>query len=78
MKSHHNHHRRNSSVTSLSASAAKNPEKIERLQAFDKWRAEQTDLSPNLFITEIYVHLSHDSVELQSNNKLPQKLTKNY
>ena len=59
MKSHHNHHRRNSSVTSLSASAAKNPEKIERLQAFDKWRAEQTDLSPNLFITEIYVHLSH-------------------
>ena len=59
MKSHHNHHRRNSSVTSLSASAAKNPEKIEKLQAFDKWRTEQTDLCPNLVITEVYVHLSH-------------------
>lgn len=59
MKSHHNHHRRNSSVTSLSASAAKNPEKIERLQAFDKWKQEQTDLSPNLVISEVHVHLSY-------------------
>lgn len=53
------HHRRNSSVTSLSASAAKNPEKIERLQAFDKWRNIQTDLSPGLIISALYVHLSH-------------------
>lgn len=53
------HHRRNSSVTSLSASAAKNPEKIERLQAFDKWRTVQTDLSPDLRINALYVHLSH-------------------
>lgn len=53
------HHRRNSSVTSLSASAAKNPEKIERLQAFDKWRNMQTDLSPGLIITTLYVRLSH-------------------
>lgn len=59
--SHHHsqHHRRNSSVTSLSASAAKYPEKIERLQAFDKWRHLQTDLNPGLMITTIYVHLSH-------------------
>lgn len=53
------HHRRNSSVASLSASAARNPEKIERLQAFDKWRTEQTDLCPSLIINGIYVHLSH-------------------
>lgn len=56
---HSHHHRRNSSVTSLSASAAKYPEKIERLQAFDKWRNLQTDLNPGLMITAIYVHLSH-------------------
>ena len=63
MKSHsfyNNHHRRNSSVSSLSASAARNPEKIERLQAFDKWRTQQTDLGPvKHIITSIYVHLSH-------------------
>ena len=61
---HHNqqHHRRNSSVTSLSASAAKNPEKIERLQAFDKWRNMQTDLSPELMINALYVHLGHRTV----------------
>lgn len=53
------HHKRNSSVASLSASAAKNPEKIEKLQAFDKWRNEQTDLRPDLVINAIYVHLSH-------------------
>jgi hypothetical protein len=57
----HHHHRRNSSVTSLSASAAKNPEKIEKLQAFDKWRTVQTDLSPDLMINALFVHLSHRS-----------------
>ena len=57
--SHQQHHKRNSSVTSLSASAAKNSEKIERLQAFDKWRTIQTDLSLDLNINALYVHLSH-------------------
>lgn len=53
------HHRKSSSITSLSAIAARNPEKIERLQAFDKWKSDKTDLCPNLLISNVFLRSSH-------------------
>lgn len=55
----HNHHKRNSSVTSISATAAKNPEKIEKIQEFEKWRHEMTALCFDLVISSVNVHASH-------------------
>ena len=55
----HHHHRKSSSITSLSAAAARNPEKIQRLQAFDKWKSDQTDLCPNLLISNVFLRSSH-------------------
>lgn len=57
--SHIHHHKRNSSVTSISATAARNPERIEKLQEFDKWRHEKTSLCFDMVISGIYVHSSH-------------------
>lgn len=53
------HHRKNSSVISLNASSSKNSEKIERLQAFDKWKLEKTIPSFSSKVNSVNVHFSH-------------------
>lgn len=52
----HQHHRRNSSISSLSASAAGDPDKIQRQQALDRWCVDQADLCPDFSITAVRVH----------------------
>lgn len=50
-------HRRSSSVISLSTSAVgHNPQKIEKIQSFDRWRQRQTDLCPDFLISGVYLH----------------------
>lgn len=54
------HHRKHSSITSISASVAGNAGKIERLQAFNQWRIVQSDLCHDFIITGLLVHRVDD------------------
>ncbi len=50
------HHRKHSSITSISTKTAGNADKIERFQAFNQWRFIQADLYHDFIITGLLVH----------------------
>lgn len=56
------HHRKHSSIVSISTNVAGNADKIERYQAFNQWRFVQGDLYHDFIVTGMIVHLG-DSKE---------------
>lgn len=54
------HHRKSSSISSISPGVTGDSERIERFQAFNQWRFEQAELCMDFVVSGVIVHLGHN------------------